>query len=181
MINLLNNIRFCEKCSLSLLRMNRYDKLLGYGKLNPFYKGNYTNKIMLVGLSPSHRRYPGIHRAFGGDVPHKGTGYEFTKLLTNLGLINKVYITNLIKCSHESNKPQKISYDRCFPVLRQEINMVQPPKIIALGDKVYGYLKEKLFLKELNMLHKLPCPVATTMLREKYSKLLCQQIKTNNH
>ena len=87
MINLLNNIRFCEKCSLSLLRLNKYDKLLGYGKLNPFYKGDYVNKIMLVGLNPSYRRYPGIHRAFGGDIPHKGTGYDFTKLLSSLELL----------------------------------------------------------------------------------------------
>jgi uracil-DNA glycosylase family 4 len=112
----------------------------GYGKLLPFFINEYEGKVMLVGLNPSYRRFPEIYQVFGGTVNHKGSGYKFMMLLKQLKLLDKVYITNLIKCSCEDNNPSSQSYDSCFEIFKKELELVQPSKIIALGNKPFEYL-----------------------------------------
>ena len=84
MYEILEKIRQCDLCELGLLDLNKENIDKGHGKLLPFWREDITGKIMLVGLNPSYRRFPGIHQAFGGEVKHNGTGYEFIQLLEEL-------------------------------------------------------------------------------------------------
>lgn len=136
-------ISACSSCPLSKLSLNKENIDKGYGKLKPYYKGGYKNKIMLVGLNPSYRRFPGLTCAFGANIRHNGTGWKFVRLLNDMDLLHDVYITNLIKCSCKNNNPTIESFDDCYEIFNEELKVVTPRVIIALGRKVYDYLKNK--------------------------------------
>lgn len=168
----------CQRCKLGKLDLNKRDISKGYGKLMGYYKGSYKNKVMLVGMSPSYRRYSKIYHAFGGEVFHFGTGYDFMTLLKELNLLDKVYITNLIKCSASKNIVHRTSTVACYPHLLEEIRMVEPKKIICLGAKPYQYLKT--VMKENIEVAVIPHPTYWSsyyqMSKKEYSNLLCQNI-----
>ncbi len=173
MNNILDKIHYCKNCPLSKLKTNIFDIDKGYGKLLPFWTNLHHGKIMLVGLNPSYRRFPGIHQAFGGQVKHAGTGYVFMKLLEDLDLLDSVYITNLVKCSTTNNKIDVEIIKKCFPILRQEIEAVAPKKIIALGRKAYDYLKPR---DSENIVTYAPHPcywsAYNKMSKQEYSRIL---------
>lgn len=177
---LYQKIQSCSKCPLHALKMNILDVDTGRGKLLPFYQNSYKHKAMLVGLNPSFRRFPGIRYAFGARTRHNGTGQDFIDLLKELDLLNRVYITNLIKCSHPTNVPAKINYDMCFSLFLGELKFINPLKIIALGRKVQNYLIENLPIQYLNKLKFIQHPVYWSaykkISREEYSAKLIDLI-----
>ena len=131
----------CTDCILHSLKVNTKDKSKGYGKLTGYYKDSFKNKIMMCGLNPSHRRFPDIYQAFGGEVEHKGTGRQFIQLLKELNLLNKIYLTNIIKCSEDNNKPLMTHFNKCIRHFKRELDLVKPSVILAFGKDTYLFLK----------------------------------------
>lgn len=177
MKEIIDKIDICCKCDLCFLEINKTNETKGYGKLLPFFIKDFKNKIMLVGLNPSYRRFPGIYQAFGGDVQSEGTGWKFISLLKELNLSDKIYLTNLIKCSCLDNEPKLEHYDKCFPIFKKEIEIINPPYIVALGRKVYNYLKKNTNKKVKYLPH--PCAWISynRYTKKQYSQLLCKTIK----
>lgn len=176
MKELLRLIRNCNMCPLSELRMNHEDISMGYGALLPFYQGHYKDKIMLVGLNPSYRRFPDIFQAFGGLVPHEGSGAKFMKLLKELNLLDRIYITNLIKCSCSDNKPTQQMFKDCLAIFRQEVRMVRPTKIIALGRQTYDFLQQTKLQKIYYLNHPVYWSEYQKITKDEYSRRLCKLI-----
>jgi uracil-DNA glycosylase family 4 len=152
MIEFNKNLDNCKTCVLADIDYNVKNVEKGHGKLYGFYVGSFEGKIMLVGLNPSYRRFPNIQCAFGGDVPHSGTGSDFVKLLQELNLLDKVYITNLVKCSAKGNKVDSKYLDYCYDNFKKELDIVKPKMIIALGTPVYSYLQHVLPVEYLTNL-----------------------------
>ena len=172
----LEKIKKCERCSLFKLEMNIDNINKGYGKLLPFYLNDYHNKIMLCGLNPSYRRFPNIYQAFGGQIEHNGTGYDFIKLLEELDLLNEIYVTNLVKCSTLNNKINTEIMKKCFSIFLKEIVTVNPSKIIALGRQVHSFLKDNLNYNIMYLPHPCYWSAYKRITKEEYSKLLWNAI-----
>ncbi len=108
----------CQKCQLAKTRTN---VVAG--------SGNPSAKIMFIGEAP------------GADEDAKGlpfigrAGKLLDKIIAAMGLDRKdVFIGNIIKCRPPENRdplPQEIM--QCMPYLKQQINVIQPKVIIALG------------------------------------------------
>ena len=111
----------CDKCQKCQLAKTRTNVVAG--------DGNPSAKIMFVGEAP------------GADEDAKGipfigrAGKLLDKIIAAMGLARKdVFIGNIIKCRPPANrdpKPQEIM--QCMPYLTQQINVIRPKVIIALG------------------------------------------------
>lgn len=130
----------CKRCKLHDLEFNIQNINKGTGKLIGYYSRNLSKKYMFVGLNPSYRRFPGIYQAFGGEVKSAGSGDIFVGWLKELDVLKDSYITNIQKCSTETNTVNTHEIDICFPFLQEEIELVKPKIIISLGNKVHEYL-----------------------------------------
>ena len=138
--NLNQQIINCTKCRLHKLEYNLLDINKGTGKLIGYYSRILPKTYMFVGLNPSYRRFPGIYQAFGGEVKHDGSGDIFIGWLKELDILKDSYITNIQKCSTETNVVNTEEINKCFPFLQKEIELVKPQIIISLGNKVHEYL-----------------------------------------
>ena len=139
-----NNIINCTKCDLHSYEKNNNNKSdIGFGKLLPKY--NDSSEIMIIGLNPSRNRFPNLKYAFGGGEYFKKDkcGYKFLQIFKKYGILNKCFITNSVKCSSPINKINKKYFQYCFIHLLQEIVFCKPKLIIATGNQVYNFLKEK--------------------------------------
>jgi len=111
-------IRECTACPL---RMTATQPVPGYGAIGC--------KYMLIGEAP------GKNEDEQG-MPFIGlAGRRLNQLLELGGIsLNECFFTNVVKCRPPSNKTPKKSLIRvCKPWLLQEIKLVQPEIIIALG------------------------------------------------
>ncbi len=178
MNTLLNNIKNCNDCKLCMLEINTDNVIHGFGKLLPFYRKSYKNKTCIIGLNPSFRRFPGIYQAFGGEVEHDGSGDKFIKMLKELNLLDKVYITNMVKCSTITNKVSIKDINSCFKWLDKEIELIKPKKIICLGNAVYDVLKDTyLNTTVIKIPHPSYCISYKKITEEKYKEILANEIK----
>jgi len=113
-----NQIRSCEKCSLSATRKNA---LIG--------EGNIDARIMFVALSPGAKE----------DIQNKmfvgPSGQVFNRLLDNVNIKREsVFMTNLVKCILPKNrKPKTNEIETCSHFLEEEISIIQPEVIVPLG------------------------------------------------
>jgi len=113
-----NQIRSCEKCSLSVTRKNA---LIG--------EGNIDARIMFVALSPGAKE----------DIQNKmfvgPSGKVFNKLLYEAEIDrNMVFMTNLVKCNLPKNrKPKANEINACSQFLNDEISIIRPEFIVPLG------------------------------------------------
>lgn len=107
-------------------------------------------RIMVVGQSPSSDRELDEKRPTLRD---SDGAILFNRILKELKLnVDDFYHTNLIKCTSREVEGKEGSADNCFPFfLEQEIEQVNPEIIIALGTKVYGYLKSKDINKKFDL------------------------------
>ena len=118
-IEVLNNqIRTCERCSLSVTREHA---LTG--------EGNIDASIMFVALSPGVKENS-QNRMFIGP-----SGQVFNKLLHSCGIDRElVFMTNLIKCILPKNrKPKMDEIELCSQFLNEEISIIDPEVIVPLG------------------------------------------------
>lgn len=124
-------IRRCRKCPLWKTRKNAVP---GEGPVN--------TKIMLLGQAPGAQEDI-MSRPFVGRA-----GQFLDKLLTENKIDREeIYITNPVKCFPPHNrKPKKEELRSCFPYLKKEIEIINPKKIILLGEVAFSsfFKKEKL-------------------------------------
>jgi len=135
-----NTIQRCTFCDISNLSFNKYNYDKGFGKLNG-WGGKSKIKYMFIGLNPSYRRFKECVDAFGGEQSCWGTGKEFVDILKELKIIDNSYVTNLVKCSTMNNKVNEDQMGNCLMYLLEEIELLKPEKIIALGKDVQTFLK----------------------------------------
>jgi len=113
-----NQIRACNKCSLSLTRKNA---LPG--------EGNKNASIMFIALSPGSKEDI-ENRMFVGP-----SGNVFNRLLQGAGIERDlVFMTNLVKCMLPKNrKPKMDEIESCNYFLNEEISIIDPEVIVPLG------------------------------------------------
>lgn len=89
-----------------------------------------TGKVMFVAERPSTP---------GGDVP-RGRCLIFYNLLKEHGFQN-AHLTDLVKCSDLVVKGIKSELPNCLPYLLDEIDIIKPKLIVAVGWKAYDELQ----------------------------------------
>jgi DNA polymerase len=108
----------CTRCPLSATRTQVV-----------FGSGDPNAELMFVGEAP------GFHEDQQG-VPFVGqAGQLLEKLLNGIGLSRSdVYIANVLKCRPPGNRnptPEEVA--QCSPHLLQQIELIQPKLIVAMG------------------------------------------------
>src|SRR5215472_10278981 len=101
-----------------------------------FGVGNANADIMFVGEGP------------GADEDEQGepfvgrAGQLLNNMISAMGLERQdVYIANVVKCRPPGNRtPEKDECDTCLPFLMQQIDVIQPKVIVALGAVAAKYL-----------------------------------------
>ena len=114
-----DDIGDCTRCKLHTL--GRTQVVFGVG--------NPSSDLMFVGEAP------------GGDediqgIPFVGrAGQLLTKIIEAIGLTrDDVYIANVIKCRPPGNRnPEPDEVETCEPFLFQQIDIIKPKVIVALG------------------------------------------------
>lgn len=94
-----------------------------------FARGNPSAKVVFVGEGP------GFHEDQQG-VPFVGkAGQLLDKMIGAMGLSpDEVYICNVVKCRPPDNrKPQADEVQACVGYLQQQLDLIQPDVIVALG------------------------------------------------
>ena len=95
--------------------------------------GNINSKICLVGLAP------GLHGANKTGIPFTSdhSGQIIRSILDELNL-NNIYITNIVRCYPQKNKPSLSTINNCQKYNNYELNKLPNLKvIITLGEKAY--------------------------------------------
>ncbi|MBC8527004.1 MAG: uracil-DNA glycosylase, partial [Candidatus Cloacimonetes bacterium] len=112
----------CKKCQLSSTRYN-----FVYGEGNP------DADIMFIGEAPGEQEDL-QSRPFVGPA-----GQLFNKMLAAMSLKREeIYITNIVKCRPPGNRnPLQDEISACIPYLYEQISIIKPKIICALG-KVAG-------------------------------------------
>ncbi|MFQ3573618.1 MAG: uracil-DNA glycosylase [Thermodesulfovibrionales bacterium] len=108
----------CQRCKLCSSRTNIV-----------FGEGNEHSEIMFIGEGP------------GADEDKQGrpfvgkAGQLLTSLIQKLGLSREdVYIANIVKCRPPNNRdPEPDEISACYPYLKQQIAVIKPKVIMALG------------------------------------------------
>jgi len=109
----------CTRCKLH--RLGRRQIVFGVG--------NPQADLMFVGEAPGHdedvQGIPFVGRA----------GQLLTKIIEAIGLTrDDVYIANVIKCRPPENRnPEQDEVETCEPFLFQQVDIIQPRVVVALG------------------------------------------------
>ncbi len=116
--SLQQQVETCKQCSLSKTRTHTV-----------FGEGGTDADWMLVGEAPSQNEDQ-EGRPFLGQ-----SGYLLTEMLRSMALQREaVYITNVVKCSPPNNNDPKVEeLKQCDSYLQQQIALVKPTIILAVG------------------------------------------------
>jgi uracil-DNA glycosylase len=115
----------CQRCPLAPTR----NKLV-------FGDGDPNARLMFVGEGP------GADEDAQG-LPFVGRGGQLLNNMINaMGLKREeVYIANIVKCRPPKNRvPEPVEANTCKPFLFQQIEVIQPEIIVALGSTAATYL-----------------------------------------
>jgi len=110
-----------NNCTLCKLYKNRVKSV--------FAKGNIDSNIMIIGMAPAKQE------TLTG-VPFVGKAGKFLDvLLEESGLFYQdIYVTNILKCYLKPGKNiKKIQAEKCSYILKEQIFIMKPKLIIALG------------------------------------------------
>jgi uracil-DNA glycosylase len=118
LVELCSEIRSCDKCSLSRRRNQTV-----------FARGNPQAELCFVGEGP------------GADEDEQGepfvgkAGQLLDKMISAMGFArDEVYICNIVKCRPpENRKPEPAEMLACAPYLAEQLRLVSPKVIVALG------------------------------------------------
>lgn len=126
----------CTKCALHTTRTNTV-----------FSRGNPEAKLCFVGEAP------GADEDAQG-LPFVGrAGQLLDKMIQAMGLDPErdVYVCNIIKCRPPANRrPEPVEVETCIPYLHEQIAVVAPTVIVALGNtSVAALLGTKLGITKL--------------------------------
>jgi len=119
LMQLAEKYKSCQKCVLGKTR-----KKLVFGK------GMEKAAVLFIGEGP------------GADEDAKGipfvgrAGRLLTKMINTLGIEREdIYITNIVKCRPPENRnPTPAEISCCLPILKQQIELVNPRLIVTLGN-----------------------------------------------
>lgn len=136
-------IQACTKCELCQLVENKKDILKGFGKLYGWKGGRKKCRFLFVGMNPSYNRFTGHEFAFGGIEGSPGPGREFNNLLKETGIFDEIFCDNLIHCSTSTNAINDTWSRACFSFLLEEIQVLKPKIIIAMGKQVFEILLDR--------------------------------------
>lgn len=111
-------VRACKKCEIGSTRTNAVPG-----------QGNPKARLMFVGEAP------------GADEDQQGlafigrAGKLLTEIIKAMGLSREeVFIGNILKCRPPGNRDPKLDeIDNCWPYLKQQLEVIQPEIIVALG------------------------------------------------
>lgn len=108
----------CQKCGLAKGRT----KLV-------FGQGDAAAELVFVGEGP------GYHEDMQGLAFVGPSGALLTKMINAMGYLrSEVFICNVVKCRPPRNRdPQPDEMGICLPFLRQQLEIIQPTVICALG------------------------------------------------
>ena len=114
-----SDIGDCTRCKLHTL--GRRQVVFGVG--------NSQADLMFVGEAP------GADEDIQGEPFVGRAGQLLTKIIEAIGLSRgDVYIANVIKCRPPQNRnPEQDEVDTCEPFLFQQVDVIQPKVIVALG------------------------------------------------
>lgn len=115
----------CTKCGLHSTRTQTV-----------FGVGNRQATLMIVGEAP------GFHEDQQGEPFVGRAGQLLTAMLKAIGFErSQVYIANILKCRPPNNRdPQADEVASCTPYLNQQIALVQPTVLLAVGRIAAHYL-----------------------------------------
>jgi uracil-DNA glycosylase family 4 len=140
----------CRKCP----RLVKYREKVAREKRRAFREWTYWGrgvpgfgdpgaKLFILGLAPAAHGGNRTGRVFTGDrsadflfeALHKaGFANQPTSLRRDDGLrLTNVYIAAAVRCAPPANKPLPIEILRCRPYLEEELDILRPKAILALG------------------------------------------------
>ena len=125
MLAIQQTIGNCTRCALSAGR----NKIV-------FADGDPNARLMFVGEGP------GADEDVQG-LPFVGrAGQLLNNMIVAMGLKREqVYIANIVKCRPPQNRtPEPVEANTCMPFLEQQIAVVSPEVIVALGSTAATYL-----------------------------------------
>jgi uracil-DNA glycosylase family 4 len=115
----------CKKCS----------HLVSFRKQVVFGVGNMNADLMFVGEAP------GADEDIQGEPFVGRAGQLLTKMIQAMGFERSdIYIGNILKCRPNvdtpsgNRKPTPDEMETCIPYLKEQIDIIQPKVLVALGD-----------------------------------------------
>jgi uracil-DNA glycosylase len=135
-------VRVCTKCAH--LACSRTQTVFGVG--------NPDAELMFIGEAP------GVDEDRQGEPFVGRAGQLLTRIIETMGLIREeVYIANILKCrpdmpagSFGNRAPTPTEMQTCRPYLVEQINIIQPKVLVALGAvAVEGLLGTRATMREL--------------------------------
>ncbi|OPL10579.1 MAG: hypothetical protein AVO38_05045 [delta proteobacterium ML8_D] len=135
LVRLRKIVENCKRCDLYKKRQNTV-----------FGEGPENAKLVLVGEAPG-KEEDIQGRPFVGP-----SGKLLSDMLNAINIFRKdVFITSVIKCRPPRNRtPEYQEIAACFPFLRHQLRLINPPLILALGlVAAQALLNEKASLKSL--------------------------------
>lgn len=133
--SLKNRVAQCTACSL---HQGRTQTVFGVG--------NRHADLMLIGEAP------GFHEDQQGEPFVGRAGQLLTAMIKTIGFNREqVYIANILKCRPPNNRdPQADEVKSCTPFLHQQIELIKPRLLLAVGRIAAHYLlKTKSSLESL--------------------------------
>jgi DNA polymerase len=111
-------VRPCMKCGLCEARTQTV-----------FARGNPFAELMFIGEGP------GADEDAQGEPFVGAAGQLLDKMIAAMGYRrDDVYIANIVKCRPPNNrKPEPAEMEACMPYLREQLALVKPKVIVALG------------------------------------------------
>lgn len=125
----LKTLRQCvADCTLCSLHQTRTQTVFGIG--------NEKAKLMIIGEAP------GFHEDQQGEPFVGRAGQLLNAMLNAIGLKRSdVYIANILKCRPPNNRdPVPTEVLQCTPYLKQQIALIQPDVLCAVGRIAAQYL-----------------------------------------
>lgn len=143
-------VSICTKCPLHQSR-----------RQTVFARGNPQAKLMIIGEAP------GFNEDKQG-LPFVGkAGMLLNKMLHSIGLDEQdVYIANVIKCRPPDNRPPKDDeIEQCSPYLAEQIALVAPRLLLALGRFAGQFIVKKAIpikqlRQQMHVYQHIPCIVS---------------------
>lgn len=148
--DLQQQVATCTQCSLHKTRTQTV-----------FARGNPQSKLMIIGEAP------GFYEDKQG-LPFVGkAGQLLDQMVKSIDLTSEdVYIANVLKCRPPDNRdPQMDEIAACSAYLSQQISLVQPKIILALGRFAAQFLVQNnmplnQLRNKLHTYHEVPCLVS---------------------
>ena len=111
-------IRNCDLCKLSSKRKNIV-----------FGEGPPDARLVFIGEAP------GMEEDLTGKPFVGQAGKLFSNIVNAMGITRKdVYICNIVKCHPPNNRdPEPDEIEKCLPILKAQISMIEPEIICTLG------------------------------------------------